>query len=42
MDQENLMTFRSLPMLLGAAALATQLAACDRQPARVEAPLRMV
>lgn len=36
------MTFRSLPMLLGAAALATQLAACDRQPARVEAPLRMV
>ena len=36
------MTFRSLPMLLGAAALATQLAACDRQPARAEAPLRMV
>ena len=36
------MTFRSLPMLLGAAALATQLAACDRQPVRAEAPLRMV
>lgn len=36
------MTPRSLPLLLGAAALATQLAACERQIARPEAPLRMV
>lgn len=32
----------SLPLLLGAAALATQLAACDRQPSAPETPLRVV
>ena len=39
------MTRRSFPFLLGTAALVvltTQLAACDRQPDRAEAPLRMV
>ncbi len=39
------MTRRSFPFLLGTAALVvltTQLAACDRQPVRAEAPLRMV
>lgn len=39
------MTRRSFPFLLGTAALVvltTQLAACDRQPARPDAPLRMV
>ncbi|MET0268190.1 MAG: efflux RND transporter periplasmic adaptor subunit [Duganella sp.] len=36
------MTLPSLPVVLGAAALATQLVACNRQAASHEAPLRMV